>query len=174
MPKCNNRFSLKALAAAVSATVALGVVALPTLSHADETACSPFTPLIKGQEDLVYVWTLGVEGIGDGSDKLVTVDVRPGSKTFGQWYGVELSQENRRAFYLPEGMAHGFITLEDATEAAYMASAAYAPDLERGVRWNDPKFKIDWPLQPHTISDKDANWRDFDPSWHLPSPVGVS
>jgi len=84
MPKCNNRFSLKALAAAVSATVALGVVALPTLSHADETACSPFTPLIKGQEDLVYVWTLGVEGIGDGSDKLVTVDVRPGSKTFGK------------------------------------------------------------------------------------------
>src|SRR3569832_1309039 len=84
MPKCNNRFSLKALAAAVSATVALGGVALPTLSLADETACSPFTPLIKGQEDLVYVWTLGVEGIGDGSVFLVTVDVRPGSKTFGK------------------------------------------------------------------------------------------
>lgn len=84
MLKSNNHFSLKALVAAVSATVALGVVALPTLSHADETACSPFTPLIKGQEDLVYVWTLGVEGVGDGSDKLVTVDVRPGSKTFGK------------------------------------------------------------------------------------------
>jgi len=83
MLKSNNHFSLKALVAAVSATVALGVVALPTLSHADETACSPFTPLIKGQEDLVYVWTLGVEGVGDGSDKLVTVDVRPGSKTYG-------------------------------------------------------------------------------------------
>jgi len=84
MLKSNNHFSLKALVAAVSATVALGVVPLPTLSHADETACSPFTPLIKGQEDLVYVWTLGVEGVGDGSDKLVTVDVRPGSKTFGK------------------------------------------------------------------------------------------
>ncbi|WP_018078619.1 selenium-binding protein SBP56-related protein [Thiobacillus denitrificans] len=84
MSKCNNRFSLQALVAAVSATVALGVVALPSLSHADETCNSPFTPLIKGQEDLVYVWTLGVEGIGDGSDKLVTVDVRPGSKTFGK------------------------------------------------------------------------------------------
>lgn len=84
MPKCNNRFSLKALAAAVSATVALGVVALPATTYADETCNSPFTPLIKGQEDVVYVWTLGVEGVGDGSDKLVTVDVRPGSKTYGK------------------------------------------------------------------------------------------
>lgn len=84
MPKCNNRFSLKALAAAVSATVALGVVALPSMSLADETSCSPFTPLIKGQEDFVYVWTLGVEGVGDGSDKLVTVDVNPKSKKFGK------------------------------------------------------------------------------------------
>lgn len=84
MSKCNNRFSLKALAAAVSAAVALGVVALPSMSLADETSCSPFTPLIKGQEDFVYVWTLGVEGVGDGSDKLVTVDVNPKSKKFGK------------------------------------------------------------------------------------------
>jgi dTDP-4-dehydrorhamnose 3,5-epimerase len=104
----------------------------------------------------------------------VALDMRPGSPTFGRWHGVELSQENRRAFYLPEGMAHGFITLEDATEAAYMASAAYAPDLERGVRWDDPKFKIEWPLEPRTMSDKDAAWRDFDPSWHLMPPAGVS
>ena len=87
MPKSNNRFSLKAVAAAFSATLALGVVALPTATYADETCNSPFTPLIKGQEDLVYVWTLGVEGMGDGSDKLVTVDVRPGSKTFGKVIG---------------------------------------------------------------------------------------
>lgn len=84
MPHCNNRFSLKAIVAAVSATVALGVAILPSAVYADETCNSPFTPLIKGQEDLVYVWTLGVEGMGDGSDKLVTVDVRPGSKTFGK------------------------------------------------------------------------------------------
>ena len=80
----NIRFSLKALVAAVSATVALGVATLPSAVYADETCNSPFTPIIKGQEDLVYVWTLGVEGMGDGSDKLVTVDVRPGSKTFGK------------------------------------------------------------------------------------------
>lgn len=84
MTKCNNRFSIKTLVAAVSATVALGVTALPSTSIADETSCSPFTPLVKGQEDLVYVWTLGVEGIGDGSDKLVTVDVNPKSKTYGK------------------------------------------------------------------------------------------
>lgn len=84
MPRSKNRFSVKALVTAISATVVLGVSALPATTQADETCNSPFTPLIKGQEDLVYVWTLGVEGIGDGSDKLVTVDVRPKSKTFGK------------------------------------------------------------------------------------------
>lgn len=86
MTKGNNRFSMKmkTLAAAVSATAVMGLGMVPAATHADETCNSPFTPLIKGQEDLVYVWTLGVEGIGDGSDKLVTVDVRPGSKTFGK------------------------------------------------------------------------------------------
>lgn len=77
-------FSVKSLAAAISTAVALGMTALPTTSIADETSCSPFTPLIKGQEDFVYVWTLGVEGMGDGSDKLVTVSVNPKSKTYGK------------------------------------------------------------------------------------------
>lgn len=84
MTKCKNRFSKKILATAISAAVALGMTALPTASFADETSCSPFTPLIKGQEDFVYIWTLGVEGIGDGSDKLVTVDVNPKSKSYGK------------------------------------------------------------------------------------------
>lgn len=84
MNQSNNRFSVKTLAAAITATVAMGVTALPATSFADETSCSPFTPLIKGQEDFVYVWTLGVEGIGDGSDKLVTVDVNPKSKSYGK------------------------------------------------------------------------------------------
>jgi len=84
MPTPSKSFSLKALAVAVSAGLALGAATLPASTFADETCNSPFTPLIKGQEDLVYVWTLGVEGIGDGSDKLVTVDVRPGSKTYGK------------------------------------------------------------------------------------------
>lgn len=84
MPKRNNIFSVKIVAAAISAAVAIGVASLPSISIADETSCSPFTPLIKGQEDFVYIWTLGVEGIGDGSDKLVTVDVNPKSKKFGK------------------------------------------------------------------------------------------
>ncbi|MDD5364640.1 MAG: selenium-binding protein SBP56-related protein [Gallionellaceae bacterium] len=84
MTKCNKRNSIKTLAAAISAAVALAVTALPATSIADETSCSPFTPLIKGQEDFVYVWTLGVEGLGDGSDKLVTVDVNPKSKNYGK------------------------------------------------------------------------------------------
>lgn len=78
------RFSVKSLVAALSAVAALGLVTLPAAVQADETSCSPFTPLIKGQEDLVYVWTLGVEGVGDGSDKLVTVDVNPKSKHYGK------------------------------------------------------------------------------------------
>ncbi len=84
MTQSNNRFSVKTLAAALSAVVAVGVTALPATSFADETSCSPFTPLIKGQEDFVYVWTLGVEGVGDGSDKLVTIDVNPKSKSYGK------------------------------------------------------------------------------------------
>ncbi len=69
---------------ALSVVMALGATALPATTQADETSCSPFTPLIMGQEEFVYVWTLGVEGVGDGSDKLVTVDVNPKSKTFGK------------------------------------------------------------------------------------------
>jgi selenium-binding protein 1 len=69
---------------ALSVVLALGATALPATTQADETSCSPFTPLIMGQEEFVYVWTLGVEGVGDGSDKLVTVDVNPKSKTFGK------------------------------------------------------------------------------------------
>lgn len=84
MTKCITRTSIKTLAAVVTAMAALGLTTLPATGMADETSCSPFTPLIKGQEDFVYVWTLGVEGVGDGSDKLVTVDVNPKSKTFGK------------------------------------------------------------------------------------------
>ena len=78
------RFSLNRLAIAMSTIAALGMATLPAATQADETSCSPFTPLIMGQEEFVYVWTLGVEGVGDGSDKLVTIDVRPGSPEYGK------------------------------------------------------------------------------------------
>ena len=79
---------------------------------------------------------------------------------------IVLSAENRRMMYCPKGFAHGFVTLEENTEAFYLVSDPYAPELERGIRFNDPEFNIEWPLQPLEISDKDKNWPDFDPEWH--------
>jgi dTDP-4-dehydrorhamnose 3,5-epimerase len=96
----------------------------------------------------------------------VILDLRPDSATFGKWYGETLTAENRRMMYVPQGFAHGFVTIEDDTEAFYMVSSPYAPQQERGVRYNDPAFGIEWPLEPVEISEKDKNWRDFDPEWH--------
>jgi len=97
----------------------------------------------------------------------VILDLRPGSPTLGQSFGAELSAENRRMMYVPKGFAHGFITLTEDAEAFYFVDEFYSPTHERGVRWNDPKFAIEWPIAPVVLSDKDANQRDFDPAWHL-------
>ena len=78
----------------------------------------------------------------------VILDLRAGSPTFGQSFGAELTAENRRMMYVPKGFAHGFITLADDTEAFYFVDEFYAPDYERGIRWNDPKFNLSWPLAP--------------------------
>ncbi len=91
------------------------------------------------------------------------LDLRLGSPTFGRWYGAELSADNRRMMYVPKGFAHGFITLEDDTEAFYFVDEYYAPDAERGVRWDDPAFNIAWPASPIALSDKDKRYPDFDP-----------
>ncbi len=91
----------------------------------------------------------------------VIVDLREDSPTFKQWDAVELSAENRRMFYMPEGVAHGYITLADNTEAYYHASSKWAPAAESGVRWNDPAFGIEWPMAPIVISEKDAAWPLF-------------
>ncbi|TWT44059.1 dTDP-4-dehydrorhamnose 3,5-epimerase [Phycisphaerae bacterium RAS1] len=96
------------------------------------------------------------------------LDLRPGSPTFGQSFGAEISAENRLMMYVPKGFGHGFMTLTDNTEAFYFVDDFYAPEQERGVRWNDPKFKLQWPLEPTVLSDKDRAHRDFDPAWHLP------
>jgi dTDP-4-dehydrorhamnose 3,5-epimerase len=99
----------------------------------------------------------------------VILDLRTGSPTFGKAYGAELTSENRRMMYAPEGFAHGFLTLDDNTETIYLAAAAYDPERERGIRWNDPTFQIEWPFEPSVISEKDASYTDFDPAWHLSS-----
>jgi dTDP-4-dehydrorhamnose 3,5-epimerase len=101
------------------------------------------------------------------------LDLRSGSATFGQSFGAELSADNHHMMYVPRGFAHGFLTLTEDVEALYLVSAFYAPERERGVRWNDPRFAIRWPAEPRVISDKDRNQRDFNPAWHLehtPSP----
>ena len=95
------------------------------------------------------------------------LDLRPASPSFGKWFAAELSAENRRMMYVPRGFAHGFLTLAPNTEALYLVSAFYAPERERGVRWNDPRFAIAWPHPPQAISDKDAGQRDFDMAYHL-------
>ncbi len=99
------------------------------------------------------------------------LDLRPNSETFGQWFGEELSAENRRMMLVPKGFAHGFITLTDDTEAFYLVDSFYSPDHERGVRWDDPRFGIQWPLEPTVVSPKDAEHPDFDRDYHLGDPV---
>ena len=91
----------------------------------------------------------------------VALDLRPDSPTFKRWFGVELSAESGAALYVPEGCAHGFLTLEDASEVFYMISAPYAPEAARGVRWDDPAFGIEWPARVRAIKDRDAAYPDF-------------
>lgn len=91
----------------------------------------------------------------------VIVDIRPDSSTFMSHIGLLLSADNRRALYVPEGFAHGFLTLQDNTEVFYQMSEFYAPEAARGFRWNDPSFGIKWPSQACVISDRDRTYPDF-------------
>jgi dTDP-4-dehydrorhamnose 3,5-epimerase len=86
----------------------------------------------------------------------VIVDLRPSSLTRRRWFGTELSAENHRALFVPQGFAHGFITLRQDTEVLYMISVPYVPGFDRGVRWNDPAIGIAWPLDPSVVSARDA------------------
>lgn len=91
----------------------------------------------------------------------VIVDMRTDSRTFGQYFGLELSAENRSMMYVPRGFAHGFLTLSDHSEVLYMVSQFYSKPLERGIRWNDPFFNIKWPMIPQVISDRDTSHPNF-------------
>lgn len=86
------------------------------------------------------------------------VDVRPGSPTFARWAAVELTAANHLALYIPEGVAHGFVTLEPESEVSYQISVTYQPEASAGVRWDDPEIAIDWPdVGPLTMSARDRN-----------------
>jgi dTDP-4-dehydrorhamnose 3,5-epimerase len=91
----------------------------------------------------------------------VALDLRPDSPTYMRWAGVELTAANHRAFYIPEGCAHGLLTLEDQTEALYQMPQFYHPESARGVRWNDPAFAIAWPGAVEVIAERDRTYRDF-------------
>lgn len=91
----------------------------------------------------------------------VALDLRPNSPTFCRWLGVELNAQNGRMLYIPEGCAHGYITLAADTELAYQTSVPYAPSSARGVRHDDPAFGILWPRPVQVISKQDANWPAF-------------
>jgi dTDP-4-dehydrorhamnose 3,5-epimerase len=88
----------------------------------------------------------------------VVLDLRPESPSFRKWYGTELSADNGRMLYIPEGCAHGYQTLEEGTEMHYMASEFYTPSVARGVRFDDPAFSIQWPLTATAVSEQDRNW----------------
>lgn len=116
----------------------------------------------------------------------VAVDLRSGSKTFGQWYGVELSEENKKQFYIPEGFAHGFLVLSDTAEFCYKCTDFYHPEDEGGLAWNDPEIAIAWPSvkgiytgsassegyaldddTPLNISEKDQKWDTLNKSFEF-------
>ena len=102
----------------------------------------------------------------------VIVDVRPDSPTFRQWVAVELTAENRRMLYVPEGFAHGFQTLRDDTEVFYQMSEFFAPQAARGARWDDPAFGIEWPAAGRRIiSAKDEGYPAFGPASVEPLPA---
>lgn len=92
----------------------------------------------------------------------VAVDLRQGSDTYGQWYGIELSEENKKQFYIPEGFAHGFLVLSDEAEFCYKVTDFYHPDDEGGLAWNDPDIGISWPIPEGMeliLSEKDKRWK---------------
>lgn len=99
-----------------------------------------------------------------GSIYDVIIDLRPGSGTLAKHFGITLDPHQGRMLYVPEGFAHGFLTLEDETEVFYQMSEFYEPSSARGVRWNDAAFGIEWPAVVSVISDRDRSYPDFAPT----------
>ena len=91
----------------------------------------------------------------------VVVDLRPASATYRDWMAVVLTADKRNMVYVPEGCGHGFLTLSDDTEVFYQMSEFYRPESARGVRWDDPAFKIAWPAKVEVISERDERYPDF-------------
>lgn len=97
----------------------------------------------------------------------VIVDLRPDSPTFLQHFGIELTEHNRKQLYVPELFAHGYLTLTPDAETVYQVGEFYTPGYERGIRYNDPALKINWPIPVEVVSEKDASWPAFNPALEL-------
>jgi dTDP-4-dehydrorhamnose 3,5-epimerase len=91
----------------------------------------------------------------------VAIDLRPGSPTFRRAHALELAADGARSFFIPAGCAHGFLTLEDASDVSYGMDVAFVGGVGMGVRWDDPAFGIAWPMAPRVISGRDASYPDF-------------
>jgi dTDP-4-dehydrorhamnose 3,5-epimerase len=91
----------------------------------------------------------------------VAIDIRPDSPSFGQWCGFELRPETGAMLYVPEGCAHGYVTLEPDSTVEYLISEFYHPECADGVRWDDPFFGVTWPMQPTAMNERDRTWPDF-------------
>jgi len=96
-----------------------------------------------------------------GSVYDVAVDLRKGSKTFGKYYGIEISAENKKSMYVPVGFAHGFAVLSEMADFQYKCTEYYAPECDSGIIWNDSDLKISWPVQNPKVSEKDAKLQTF-------------
>lgn len=93
----------------------------------------------------------------------VAIDLRKKSKTYGKWFGMEFSENERKSLFVPKGFAHGHQSLADNSELLYMMSGKYSKPYNVGYRWDDSSFNIKWPIKPTIIADKDNNWRLFKP-----------
>ncbi len=91
----------------------------------------------------------------------VIIDIRKDSPTYKKWFGVELSEENRKSLFVPKGFAHGYLTLEDNSEVTYLVTEFYTPEADSGIKFDDPAFNIEWPMTPVVISEKDSNHPDY-------------
>ncbi len=100
----------------------------------------------------------------------VAVDLREHSKTFGKWFGVELSAENMKQFYVPKGFAHGYLVLSDEAEFCYKCTDFYHPGDEGGLLWNDPEIGVQWPIEEGmkvTLNDRDSQWKGLSDTFHF-------
>lgn len=100
----------------------------------------------------------------------VAVDLREHSKTFGKWFGVELSAENMKQFYVPKGFAHGYLVLSDEAEFCYKCTDFYHPGDEGGLLWNDPEIGVEWPIEEGMkviLNERDSHWKGLSDTFHF-------